>query len=114
MAASELVLARSVREWVAVEGWKVDGARSPKAWLVWRFGWSISRARQMLALARTLRFAPLEEAIVDGTLSIDKAVTIASVCTEERAAFVDEGLPLMIREAEHLQHPRGCHDRALG
>ncbi len=105
-AEAELGLARSVREWAGVEGWKENGARSAKAWLVWQFGYSIARARQILALARTIGFAPLETAIVDGTLSIDKAVTIASVCTNERAAWVDEGLRLMIRGAQHLQHPR--------
>jgi hypothetical protein len=100
---AELGLAREVASWLAVEGWKVDGARSAPAWLTWKLKVSYSRATGLLRLGQALLAEPLIAAALDGhRLSLDQAEPIIAAGTPEREREYRRDLETMIDEASRL------------
>ncbi len=100
---TELVLARRVASWHAVEGWKVDGSRSAAAWLVWKLCVSYYRACSLIRLGQALISEPLIAAALDEhRLSLGQVEPIISVGTPEREYEYHRDLAVMIREAAGL------------
>jgi hypothetical protein len=66
------------------QGWRVDGATSLEAWVVERFGFSVTTARAFAHLAERLFDLPyLADGLSSGDLSFDKVRAVADTATPE-------------------------------
>ncbi|HEU4728432.1 MAG TPA: DUF222 domain-containing protein [Kofleriaceae bacterium] len=89
-AATHRLLA-DLRQFDALGGWHLQGARTCAHWLAWRVGWDLVTARERVRVARKLGECPAtDDALRRGELSYSKVRAILRVATPANEALLLE------------------------
>ncbi len=100
---ARLALAEAVSEWDGVDGWLVDGMRSPAKWLEHHLRIGRGRAMEMSGFARGLSAWPeIAKAIADAQISTGQAEQLLAVFTAKRAGHADRDVAMLIAEIGRL------------
>jgi Domain of unknown function (DUF222) len=98
LGTAEIRLAAAIAGFDDLHAWALDGALSPSAWLRHRLGISQSHATRLLNFARGLSvLVEIADAVVDGSLSSDKARQILERFTKPRAAYAERDVDISSR-----------------
>lgn len=98
MAASQRAALGALLDLWPTAAWLAAGCHSPFAWLIGHTSVSSNEARRLVRVARVCAAHPaLAEAVCSGALPLGRADTLARVVTAERAPFLTDSLPALLR-----------------